>query len=141
MQHFLPRDAPNHALNARGRALRVGIQAKVHHKRTKTIARRPHNAPPVRETGPRTNERIRALEIRLIGADGENLGVVSPQKANALAQDAGLDLVETCIFPVLFVELSDLPQSGELPSRQPLLQLVGHEKETFHGAHVKTETE
>ncbi|WP_425412110.1 translation initiation factor IF-3 [Meinhardsimonia xiamenensis] len=58
------------------------------------IARRPHHAPPVRDTGPRVNERIRAPEIRLIGPDGQNLGVVPPQKALALAQQVGLDLVE-----------------------------------------------
>jgi translation initiation factor IF-3 len=48
----------------------------------------------VRETGPRINDRIRGTEIRLIGADGENLGVVSPARALELAEDAGLDLVE-----------------------------------------------
>ncbi|PVA08200.1 translation initiation factor IF-3 [Thalassorhabdomicrobium marinisediminis] len=58
------------------------------------MARRPHNAPPTRDTGPRINDRIRAPEIRLIGADGENVGVVSPARAMALAEDAGLDLVE-----------------------------------------------
>ena len=63
-------------------------------QRTTVIARRPHNAPPQRETGPRVNERIKALEIRLIGAEGENVGVVSPAKAMVLAEDAGLDLVE-----------------------------------------------
>jgi translation initiation factor IF-3 len=40
------------------------------------------------------NERIRSKEIRLIGADGENVGVVTPQRAMILAQEAGLDLVE-----------------------------------------------
>ncbi|PPB81764.1 translation initiation factor IF-3 [Albidovulum inexpectatum] len=40
------------------------------------------------------NDRIRAPEIRLIGAEGENLGVVTPAKALALAEEAGLDLVE-----------------------------------------------
>ncbi|PZX18335.1 translation initiation factor IF-3 [Palleronia aestuarii] len=58
------------------------------------IARRPHNAPPVRDTGPRVNDRIRAPEIRLIGADGDNVGVVSPSRALQLAEEAGLDLVE-----------------------------------------------
>ncbi|NBV62125.1 MAG: translation initiation factor IF-3 [Rhodobacteraceae bacterium] len=58
------------------------------------MARRPHNAPPNRETGPRINERIRANEIRLIGADGENVGVVSPARAMEMAEEAGLDLVE-----------------------------------------------
>jgi translation initiation factor IF-3 len=48
----------------------------------------------VRETGPRINDRIRAPEIRLIGADGENVGVVTPARAMQLAEDAGLDLVE-----------------------------------------------
>ncbi|WP_420569765.1 translation initiation factor IF-3 [Thalassovita sp.] len=58
------------------------------------MARRPHNAPPTRDTGPRTNERIRATEIRLIGAEGENVGVVTPQRALAMAEEVGLDLVE-----------------------------------------------
>jgi translation initiation factor IF-3 len=48
----------------------------------------------VRETGPRVNDRIRAPEIRLIGADGENVGVVTPGRAMQLAEEAGLDLVE-----------------------------------------------
>ncbi|NNJ66511.1 MAG: translation initiation factor IF-3 [Boseongicola sp.] len=63
-------------------------------KRTTTIARRPHNAPPVRNTGPRINEHIRAPEIRLIGAEGENVGVVTPERAVDMAIEAGLDLVE-----------------------------------------------
>ncbi|MBC7157368.1 MAG: translation initiation factor IF-3 [Rhodobacteraceae bacterium] len=58
------------------------------------MARRPHNAPPPRDTGPRVNDRIRAPEIRLIGAEGENLGVMAPSRAVTLAQEAGLDLVE-----------------------------------------------
>lgn len=63
-------------------------------ERSKLIARRPHNAPPTRETGPRVNDRIRAPEIRLIGAEGENIGVVSPARGMDLAAQAGLDLVE-----------------------------------------------
>ncbi|MBO6865703.1 MAG: translation initiation factor IF-3 [Thalassococcus sp.] len=58
------------------------------------MARRPHNAPPQRETGPRVNDRIRVPEVRLIGAEGENIGVVSPARAMELADEAGLDLVE-----------------------------------------------
>ncbi|HSF90943.1 MAG TPA: translation initiation factor IF-3 [Paracoccaceae bacterium] len=63
-------------------------------KDSKAIARRPHNAPPTRDTGPRANERIRAPEIRLIGAEGENVGVVTPARAMEMAVEAGLDLVE-----------------------------------------------
>jgi translation initiation factor IF-3 len=40
------------------------------------------------------NERIRAREIRLIGADGEQLGVVTPEEGRARADEAGYDLVE-----------------------------------------------
>jgi translation initiation factor IF-3 len=61
-------------------------------KDTTAIARRPHNAPPTRDTGPRVNDRIRANEIRLIGAEGENIGVITPEKAMVLAEEAGLDL-------------------------------------------------
>jgi len=66
----------------------------LYHKRICTIARRPHNAPPQRDTGPRVNARIKATEIRLIGAEGENVGVVTPERGMALADQAGLDLVE-----------------------------------------------
>ncbi|RED13938.1 translation initiation factor IF-3 [Pontivivens insulae] len=40
------------------------------------------------------NDRIRAPEIRLIGADGEQVGVVTPRQGVEMALDAGLDLVE-----------------------------------------------
>ncbi|MGR3545552.1 MAG: translation initiation factor IF-3, partial [Roseovarius sp.] len=40
------------------------------------------------------NDRIRCDEIRLIGADGENVGLISPQRALEMAEEAGLDLVE-----------------------------------------------
>ncbi len=65
-----------------------------HDREDTPIARRPHNAPPARDTGPRVNGRIRASEIRLIGADGENVGVVTPDRGMELAEEAGLDLVE-----------------------------------------------
>ena len=82
---------------------RLDCRRTLNHQRTTTIARRPHNAPPQRETGPRINDRIRAPEIRLIGADGENVGVVTPARAMQMAEEAGLDLVEispTAVPPV-----------------------------------------
>lgn len=42
----------------------------------------------------RSNEQIRVPEIRLIGADGEQVGVVPTAKGIEMAQEAGLDLVE-----------------------------------------------
>ncbi|MAG30548.1 MAG: translation initiation factor IF-3 [Deltaproteobacteria bacterium] len=42
----------------------------------------------------RVNERIRVREVRVIGADGEQLGVMTPEDALVIARDGGLDLVE-----------------------------------------------
>ncbi|MEL6282590.1 MAG: translation initiation factor IF-3 [Pseudomonadota bacterium] len=59
------------------------------------MARRPHNAPPTRQTGPRVNRMlIRDPEIRLIDHEGENRGVVDPRDAMDMAEEVGLDLVE-----------------------------------------------
>ena len=40
------------------------------------------------------NEQIRDKEIRLIGEDGAQLGIMSPREAMKLAEEAGLDLVK-----------------------------------------------
>jgi translation initiation factor IF-3 len=42
----------------------------------------------------RINERIRISQVRVIGADNSQLGVMSPVDALRLAREAGLDLVE-----------------------------------------------
>ena len=43
---------------------------------------------------PPINENIMAREVRLIGADGEQIGIVSIQEALAAAEEVKLDLVE-----------------------------------------------
>ncbi len=43
---------------------------------------------------PPINENITAPEVRLIGAEGEQIGIVSIQEALAIAEEAKLDLVE-----------------------------------------------
>ena len=40
------------------------------------------------------NEEIQDKEIRLIGADGEQLGIMSAERANEMAEEQGLDLVK-----------------------------------------------
>lgn len=40
------------------------------------------------------NEQIRDKEVRLIGEDGEQLGVMTSREAQHLAEEAGLDLVK-----------------------------------------------
>jgi translation initiation factor IF-3 len=42
----------------------------------------------------RVNETIRVPEVRLIGPEGENLGVVATKEAMRIAREAELDLVE-----------------------------------------------
>jgi translation initiation factor IF-3 len=42
----------------------------------------------------RVNENIRVREVRVIGADGEQLGVMTPEVAIEQARESGLDLVE-----------------------------------------------
>ena len=57
------------------------------------IPRRFDRRPPERDQT-RTNERIRVPEVRLIGDDGEQVGVVSRDDALKYAQERNLDLVE-----------------------------------------------
>ncbi|MGH9641611.1 MAG: translation initiation factor IF-3, partial [Terriglobales bacterium] len=40
------------------------------------------------------NERIRAREIRVIGAEGEQIGIMPPFEALKMAREKNLDLVE-----------------------------------------------
>ena len=40
------------------------------------------------------NEQIRDKEVRLIGADGEQIGIVSSKEAQKLASEKNLDLVK-----------------------------------------------
>jgi translation initiation factor IF-3 len=57
--------------------------------------RRPMRAPaPVQKEGPRVNDEIRSREVQLIDDAGHNHGVKEFREAIAMAQEAGLDLVE-----------------------------------------------
>ena len=42
----------------------------------------------------RVNRQIRISQIRVIGPEGDQLGIMSPDEARDIAQQAGLDLVE-----------------------------------------------
>ena len=50
-------------------------------------------SPPVKE-GPKANEQIEAAEVRLIDAEGGQVGVVGISESISMAVDSGLDLVE-----------------------------------------------
>jgi translation initiation factor IF-3 len=53
-----------------------------------------HNRRVLIATELRVNERIRVPEVRLVGPDGEQVGIVRIEAALRLAQEADLDLVE-----------------------------------------------
>ena len=44
--------------------------------------------------GPRANERIRSLDVQVIGSEGNNLGAMPLNKAIELAKQENLDLIE-----------------------------------------------
>jgi translation initiation factor IF-3 len=48
----------------------------------------------ISKEGLRVNEEIRSREIRLVGEDGEQLGIMSPKEALKIALEKGYDLVE-----------------------------------------------
>ena len=72
--------------------------AIVHFRPTAAGLRRGH--PTTRTTGGhistelRINDRIRVPEVRLVGPNGETVGIVPTDQALKLAQEADLDLVE-----------------------------------------------
>src|ERR1700724_1231403 len=70
-------------------------KAPLQQAKEKTAIRRPMRAaPPAPKDGPRINDDIREREVHLIDKDGANRGTVPISEALALAQEAGLDLVE-----------------------------------------------
>src|ERR1700750_417095 len=57
------------------------------------VPRRFDRRPPERDTH-RTNDRIRVPEVRLVGEDGKQIGVIKTSEALEYAQERDLDLVE-----------------------------------------------
>ena len=44
--------------------------------------------------GPKSNQQIRAIDVQVIGSDGNNLGILPLKKAIETAKEEGLDLIE-----------------------------------------------
>jgi len=78
------------------------------------------------------NEGIRTLEVRVIGPEGENLGVITTKDALARAREMGLDLIE--ISPNAKPPVAKITDYGKYKYEQKK-----KEKEVKAGAHV-TET-
>jgi translation initiation factor IF-3 len=49
---------------------------------------------PGKQQEARVNDRIRVPQVRVIGDDGEQIGIITTREALAMAQAKGLDLVE-----------------------------------------------
>ena len=78
---------------ARLRARETFLEVRLHTQEAKPLAQESKAiAPPINE--PRYNERIRSREVRLVDADGSQVGVVSIADALERARVAELDLVE-----------------------------------------------
>lgn len=80
----------------------------------------------------RINQAIRAQELRVIGAEGENIGVISRADALKLAEDANLDLIE--ISPLAVPPVAKIMDYGkyqyELQKKQREVRAKSHVTET-----------
>ena len=47
-----------------------------------------------KDRGPKSNNRISAPEVQVIGSDGENIGIINTNEAISMAKEQGLDLIE-----------------------------------------------
>ena len=83
----------------------------------------------IANTAHQINEEIRDREVRLIGADGAQLGVMSAREAQARADEAGLDLVK--ISPTAKPPVCKLMDYGKYRFEQ-----AKREKEAKKNQHV-----
>ena len=89
----------------------------------------------------RINQNIRARELRVVGADGANLGVLSREDALSHAEKAGLDLIE--VSPRAVPPVAKITDYGkfqyELKKKQREMKAKSHVTET-KSAQVKIGT-
>jgi translation initiation factor IF-3 len=89
------RVAPDESFGDEGlRVRRAGARALLGQRRPRAVATEPDVSGGPISTEPRINDRIRVPEVRLVGPQGEQVGIVRIEDALRLAQEADLDLVE-----------------------------------------------
>ncbi len=86
-----------------------------------------------RDPGPRANRRIRVPEVRVIDAEGEQLGVMKTHEALQLAMDQGLDLVE--VSPTARPPVCRIMDFGRFKYEQSKKQKASKKKQ--HSTQVK----
>jgi len=82
------------ALMKSAMSCRLSFTDTVETARENTTIRRPHKAQAPVKDGPRSNNDIRVPKVQLIDHEGLNRGILDTRDAIAIAEEAGLDLVE-----------------------------------------------
>ncbi|MBK8169683.1 MAG: translation initiation factor IF-3 [Sandaracinaceae bacterium] len=85
------------------------------------------------QTGPRTNERIRIPEVRVVGNDGEMLGVMETREALKLAREKELDLVE--VNPKAFPPVCKIMDFGKFKYEEARKAREAKKKQTVVELH------
>ena len=78
----------------RNPSARSPVQVPAGRRTIRASRLRPNDCEEQRISDPRTNDKIRVPEVRLVGPAGEQVGVVPIESALRLAREADLDLVE-----------------------------------------------
>src|SRR2546426_9360605 len=86
-----------------------------------------------RQPETRVNERIRVPQVRVIGDDGQQVGVLPVREALALAQSKGLDLVE--VSPTARPPVCRIMDYGKFKYEQNLRARKAKKKQ--HHTHLK----
>lgn len=80
----------------------------------------------------RINNQIRATELRVLGSEGENLGVIATKEAQRMADEQGLDLIE--VSPEATPPVAKIMDFGkyqyELSKKQKRMKAKAHVTET-----------
>src|SRR3954468_12221578 len=85
---------PARAVPASGPCERIPLAGPLSFRRRSGSGSSPCSSRGEAITEPRINDRIRVPEVRLVGPEGEQVGIVPIGEALRLAQDSELDLVE-----------------------------------------------
>jgi len=82
---------------------------------------------------PRVNDRIKISPVRVVGADGEQVGLMETRQALDMARDAGLDLVE--VAPNARPPVCRIMDYGKYKYEQS--RKIRKARKQQHGVHVK----
>jgi translation initiation factor IF-3 len=96
---------------------------------------RPTDRQTPQDRGPRVNEQIRISPIRLIGAAGEQLGVVPTAQAMDMAREANLDLIE--VAPTERPPVCKIADYGKMRHQQKLKEIRVRPKTGEHDVDTK----